>query len=132
LFADHFVAHFSRLYRKKIRVVSREMYQIMRQYSWPGNVRELKNVIQRAVLLARGAELTADLLPQRLRQLNGLAVDKCRPQYPIQLGMTLDEVEREYIKMTLASVNGNKMKAASALDISRRALYDKLKRFGML
>jgi DNA-binding NtrC family response regulator len=41
-------------------------------------------------------------------------------------------VEKEYIKMTLASVNGNKMKAASALGISRRALYNKLKRFGML
>jgi DNA-binding NtrC family response regulator len=132
LFADHFVAHFARLYQKKIRVVSRETYQIMRHFSWPGNVRELKNVIQRAVLLARGAELTPDVLPERLRQMNGFGMEKSRPPYPIQLGMTLDEVEREYIKLTLSSVNGNKMKAASALDISRRALYDKLKRFGML
>ena len=132
LFADHFVAHFSRLYRKKIRAISRETYHIVRQYSWPGNVRELKNVIQRAVLLARGAELTPDLLPSRLRSVNGFGCDKSRHHYPIQLGMTLEEVEREYIKMTLSSMNGNKMKAASALDISRRALYDKLKRFGML
>jgi DNA-binding protein Fis len=51
---------------------------------------------------------------------------------PIQFGMTLGEVEKEYIKLTLSSVNGNKRKAASLLGISRRALYNKLKRYDML
>jgi DNA-binding protein Fis len=46
--------------------------------------------------------------------------------------MALEEVEKEYIKMTLSSVNGNKLKAAALLAISRRALYNKLKRFNML
>jgi DNA-binding NtrC family response regulator len=92
----------------------------------------LKNVIQRAVLLAKGAELTPDLLPQRIREADGLENRGSIEQPPIHLGMSLGEVDKEYIKMTLASVNGNKMKAASALGISRRALYNKLKRFGML
>jgi DNA-binding NtrC family response regulator len=132
LLTDHFVARFAEMYRKDIRAVSRETYRLIRSYPWPGNVRELKNVVQRAVLLAKGHELTPDLLPQRMRDASGTGAVNRPEQYPIQLGMRLGEVEREYIKLTLSSLNGNKMKAASALGISRRALYNKLKRFGML
>jgi DNA-binding NtrC family response regulator len=132
LLTDHFVARFAELYKKDIRVVSRETYRLIRTYPWPGNVRELKNVVQRAVLLAKGTELTPDLLPQRIRDAGGDGAVNHPEQYSIQLGMRLGEVEREYIKLTLSSLNGNKMKAASALGISRRALYNKLKRFGML
>jgi DNA-binding NtrC family response regulator len=46
--------------------------------------------------------------------------------------MTLDEVEKEYIKLTLSFMNGNKAKTASSLGICRRALYSKLRRYGML
>jgi DNA-binding NtrC family response regulator len=132
LLTDHYVSRFDELYKRNIRVVSSETYRLLRRYTWPGNVRELKNVIQRAVLLAKGAELTPDLLPARIRENaegNGKAV---QPQYPIQLGMCLADVEKEFIKMTLSSVSGNKMKAASILGISRRALYNKLKRHGLL
>ena len=132
LLTDHFVARFAESYQRNIRLVSRETYRLMRRYRWPGNVRELKNVVQRAVLLAKGAELTPDLLPQRIRHADNSGTDKRTEQSPIQLGMSLGEVEKEYIKMTLSSMNGNKMQAASTLRISRRALYNKLKRFGML
>ena len=129
---DQFIARFAKLYKKDIQVVSRETYRLMRRYHWPGNVRELKNVIQRAVLLDKGVELTPDLLPQRIRDADDSGAPQSREQSPIKLGMSLGEVEKEYIKMTLASMNGNKMKATSILGISRRALYNKLKRFGML
>ncbi len=129
---DHFVARFAKLYRKNIRVVSRETYRLLRRYQWPGNVRELKNVIQRAVLLDKGVELTPDLLPQRIREAGDSTAPQAGELSPIKLGMSLEEVEKEYIKMTLSSMNGNKMKATSILRISRRALYNKLKRFGML
>jgi DNA-binding NtrC family response regulator len=105
---------------------------LLRAYSWPGNVRELKNVIQRAVLLAKGAELTPGLLPQRIREIAASEGAPSSMASPIQFGMTLGEVEKEYIKLTLSSVNGNKRKAASLLGISRRALYNKLKRYDML
>jgi transcriptional regulator with PAS, ATPase and Fis domain len=132
LLTDHFVARFAEVYRKEIRSVSRETYRLIRQYPWPGNVRELKNVVQPPVLLAKTPELTPELLPQRIRDghaaENGHAVEYS----PIRLGMKLDDVEKEYIKMTLSSVNGNKMQAASLLGISRRALYNKLKRAHLL
>ena len=132
LLTDHFVARFAEMYRKDIRAVSRETYRLIRQYPWPGNVRELKNVIQRAVLLAKSSELTPELLPQRIRDAD-VSENGCRADYsPIRLGMRLGDVEREYIRMTLSSVKGNKMQAASLLGISRRALYNKLKRTNLV
>ncbi len=132
LLTDHFVARFDEQYKRNIRVVAPETYRLLRRYSWPGNVRELKNVIQRAVLLTKGEELTPDLLPARIRELEGTLTMENPTQFPIQLGMSLAQVEKEFIKMTLNSVSGNKMKAASVLGISRRALYNKLKRFDLL
>ena len=132
LLTDHFVALFAELYKKDVRIVSSETYRLIRAYPWPGNIRELKNVIQRAVLLAKGPGLTPDLLPERIRDNDRSAATKPREYDPIQLGMSLEEVEKEYIRMALSSVNGNKVKAASLLKISRRTLYNKLKRFDLL
>jgi DNA-binding NtrC family response regulator len=132
LLTDHFVARFAEQYKKDIRLVSREVYALVRRYPWPGNIRELKNVVQRAVLLAKGPEITPDLLPQRVREADGPTGTSRADVFPIHLGMTLGEVEKEYLKISLASVNGNKLKAASVLGISRRALYNKLKKFGIL
>ena len=132
LLTDHFVARFAETYRKEIRSVSRETYRLIRQYPWPGNVRELKNVIQRAVLLAKTPELTPELLPQRIRDAHASRNGHSAEYSPIHLGMRLGDVEKEYIKMTLSSVKGNKMQAASLLGISRRALYNKLKRAHLL
>ena len=132
LLTDHFVSRFDDLYKKDVRVVSPETYRLLRRYPWPGNVRELKNVIQRAVLLAKSSELTPDLLPPRIRETEASSATEAPSQSPIQVGMPLAEIEKEFIEMTLASVSGNKRKAASILGISRRALYNKLKRFGVL
>jgi DNA-binding NtrC family response regulator len=129
---NHFISRFNEMYHKDIRTVSPDAYRSLRRYPWPGNVRELKNVIQRAILTAKTAELTADLLPERVLAADDSRSAKNAAQPPIQLGMTLAQVEKEFIKMTLASVGGSKMKAASVLRISRRALYNKLGRFGLL
>lgn len=132
LLTDHFVALFAGQYKKDIRTVSRETYRLIRNYPWPGNIRELKNVIQRAVLLSKGAELTPDLLPDRIRDPSGSEARAPREEHAIRLGMSLEEVEKAYIKMALDSVSGNKVKAASLLKISRRTLYNKLKRFELV
>jgi DNA-binding NtrC family response regulator len=120
------------MYKKNIQVVSPETYQLLRQYSWPGNVRELRNVIQRAVLMAQGAELTPDLLPARIREAGALRREEALRSPPIHLGMSLEAAEKEFVIMTLSSMGGNKTKAASILRISRRALYNKLKKYGLL
>ncbi|MBI4529086.1 MAG: sigma-54-dependent Fis family transcriptional regulator [Deltaproteobacteria bacterium] len=131
LLSNHFVPHFNAIYKKRVRAVAPETWRCLRAYSWPGNVRELKNVIQRAVLMAKGEELTPDLLPLRIRAASSVKTNAAAQQFPIHAGMTLDAVEREFILMTLALTNGNKKEAARNLGISRRALYDKLKKHGL-
>jgi len=129
---NHFISRFDTLYKKSIRIVPSEVYQILRSYPWPGNVRELKNVIQRAVIMAKGAELTADLLPARVIESGATARHTAPSPPPFHVGMSLDDAEMKLITMTLSSVSGNKLKAASILGISRRTLYDKLKKYGLL
>jgi two-component system, NtrC family, response regulator AtoC len=129
LLTNHFVPHFNAIYKKNVRIIPKETWLCLRNYSWPGNVRELKNVIQRAVLMAKGDELTFDLLPLRIRTLDTTTASSHLS--PIHVGMTLDSVEREFILMTLGATQGNKKEAAQQLGISRRALYDKLKKHGL-
>ena len=130
LLTNHFVPHFNAVYKKQVRAVAPEAWQCLRSYSWPGNVRELKNVIQRAVLMAKGEELTADLLPLRIRA--AAEANAAVQHFPIHAGMTLDAVEKEYMLMTLAATQGNKKETAQKLGISRRSLYDKLKKHRLL
>jgi DNA-binding NtrC family response regulator len=132
LLANHFVPHFNAIYKKKVRAVAPETWRCLRSYPWPGNVRELKNVIQRAVLMAKGEELSPEALPLRIRGANSVELNAPGRDFPIHAGMTLDAVEKEFVLMTLALTKGNKKEAAETLRISRRALYDKLKKHGLL
>ncbi|NIM21942.1 MAG: sigma-54-dependent Fis family transcriptional regulator, partial [Candidatus Latescibacteria bacterium] len=77
--------------------------RLLRRYHWPGNVRELKNVIQRAVLMAKGEEITPDLIPVRIREAGQPGKEFSFQTPTIHAGMTLDAVEKEFIAMTLAS-----------------------------
>jgi DNA-binding NtrC family response regulator len=81
------------------------------------------------VLVAEGEELTLDLLPARIRNAEQSEHSSMLGATRIHVGMTLGAVEKEFIALTLMSVAGNKQKAAKILGISRRALYDKLKKF---
>lgn len=130
--ADHFCSRFDIMYGKKIRAIVPEAFRYLRRYAWPGNVRELKNVIQRAILMAKGEELTPDLIPARIREAVDSNVSAEMQRFPIHVGMTLGAVEKEFIAMTLLSTGGNKKEAAIVLGISRRALYNKLKKHGLL
>ncbi len=129
---NHFISRFDAMYKKSIRIVPPSVYQLLRLYPWPGNVREMKNVIQRAVIMAKGAELTPDLLPLRIREVGETAQVANPSPPPIHVGMSLEDAEMKLVTMTLSSVGGNKLKAASILGISRRSIYDKLKKYGLL
>jgi DNA-binding NtrC family response regulator len=132
LLTNHFVGVYSAMYQKKVKAVTSETYRILRRYPWPGNVRELKNVIQRAVLMTQGEELTPDVIPSRIRDAADSTDHAAKPQSPIRAGMTLRDVEKEFIAMTLAATGGNKKEAALQLGISRRALYNKLSQYGLI
>jgi DNA-binding NtrC family response regulator len=82
--------------------------------------------------MAKGEELTLDLIPERIRENLDSGAPVATPQSPIRPGMTLEAVEKQYIQMTLNATQGNKKEAASQLGISRRALYNKLSKHGLI
>jgi len=125
---DYFLSQFAAMYGKDVERVSHETYKMLRRYPWPGNIRELKNVIQTAVLMVDGKELTPEFIPRRIRDAIGSDQKHDDAICSIRVGATLDSVEKELIRMTLSRVGGNKKLAASILGISRRSLYNKIKK----
>ena len=91
------------------------------EHPWPGNVRELEHAVERAALLARGAEIEPDDLGLRAVGADGAALER----------MTLDEAEAHLIQRALARHEGNVIAAAKALGLSRSALYRRLAHHGM-
>ena len=91
-------------------------------YRWPGNVRELENVIERAIALSEGSEITLDDLAPQVKERR--APDMLAGA--LVRGMTLSDLEREYIERVLAAEGGNKTRAANRLGLDRKTLYRKL------
>lgn len=121
LLTDYFVERFGRQIGKRVQGVSPEALTILQSYRWPGNIRELQNVIERAVILCRGAISVADL-PATL-----LACDSDAQE----LG-TLKDLEREAILSALEKTGGNRRRAAEELGLSRRTLQYRLKEYGLI
>jgi transcriptional regulator with PAS, ATPase and Fis domain len=99
----------------------------LERYGWPGNVRELKHVVERAVMSldASRDELRAADLPLELFE------DQEQTFQPVSSGLpTLDEVERRYIELVLRQVKDNQGEASRILGISRKALWEKRRRYG--
>lgn len=108
----------------KVLAVAPEVMMCFEDYHWPGNIRQLKNLVERAVVLARKDKITLDELPEEF-----LAASQKRPgtRKHQASNKTLKELENEAIKETLKECKGNKSKAAKMLGISRKAFYKKLK-----
>ena len=94
-------------------------------YGWPGNVRELRSAVERAALLATGERLTAADLPPHLRS-DPAALFASRERPP-----SLKEVEQAYIRHVLREADGQQTRAARVLGISRKALWEKRRRYGI-
>lgn len=126
--ASHYLEKFSTETGKRIRGFTPDALEQMLHYRWPGNVRELKNVIERAVVLARGDYIGVDDLT-----LSNLATSSESGELPIPKGsyepQPLAEVERRHILATLNATGWNKSRAAAILGIERSTLDRKIRRY---
>jgi DNA-binding NtrC family response regulator len=99
----------------------------MQSYNWPGNVRELANAVERAVVLASGAEITPDLLPSPSAEE--------KPQNEIAAGIALEEAmlqfKKQFIAKTLELTGSNQSQAAQMLNIQRTYLSRLIKELGL-
>lgn len=125
LLAMHFVHKYAGKMGRDITALSQRMIDSLVAYSWPGNVRELENVIERAVILHRGAGRTLD---------EPVAVPASHPTAGSQAATTLPEMESTMIRQALEACNwiiGGKKGAAMRLDMAPSTLRERMKKYGI-
>jgi DNA-binding NtrC family response regulator len=99
--------------------------ELLRGYLWPGNVRELRSIVERAALLTAEGEVAATALPSHVLE-QPATLWAGRERRP-----TLKDVELAYIRYVLDAMEGNQTRAAGVLGISRKALWEKRRRYGI-
>jgi DNA-binding NtrC family response regulator len=126
LLTREFLRRYSEEFGKDLARISPEAKKLICAYLWPGNVRELENVIMRAVITADGDTLTPNSLKSQVQS------SEIQPDSVIlEVGTTLEEAEKQLIARTLVEVDGNKGEAARLLGISRKGIYNKVKKYGI-
>ena len=125
LLVAYFLKKYSSIMKKEVFKVSEDALNLLINYDYPGNVRELENIVERAVVLCNSSQLEVEHLPDDLKELKIQVFAKKEGKF-----MTLEELEREYIKWVLKEV-GNKTIAAQILGIDRVSLWRKIKNYGL-
>lgn len=123
LLANHFLQNFCTKYHKTIKNISSKAEQTLLNYSWPGNVRELQHVLERAVIMTDGIEITESDLQ--------LSPQKFGNQAILQTDMPLDEMEKMMVNKAIEKYKGNISRAAAELGLTRAALYRRIEKFGL-
>ena len=123
LLAHAFVRRFAEEQNRGAMTMREDAVRAIEAHLWPGNVRELENCIKRAVIMAEGNQLTADDI--------GLSGVESPDAVPLDLRQARDDAERRVIIAAMARADGNVVKAAELLGVSRPTLYDLMHRFGL-
>ncbi|MGC2305455.1 sigma-54-dependent transcriptional regulator [Candidatus Binatus sp.] len=123
LLIKHFLVRASAEAGKPPPELDADTTEFLTHYRWPGNIRELQNALQQAVLLCSGGKITRSDLPDRI---TGKHHSPARLEELASRRMPLQEVEREYARAVLASVNNHRGEAAAILGVDRKTLTRKL------
>ncbi|MCX8063732.1 MAG: sigma-54 dependent transcriptional regulator [Candidatus Hydrogenedentes bacterium] len=134
---DHFLHKFSIELGKEVYEIDDEVMNIFMKYPWPGNVRELENIIERAVVLALGPQITTRELPYELisyveeckeKEIKKFKGKDIEEEKTFSLEKHTEEMERELILKTLEKFHWNKTKTAEHLGLKRTTLQYKIKK----
>jgi|EndMetStandDraft_5_1072996.scaffolds.fasta_scaffold05334_6 DNA-binding NtrC family response regulator len=123
--AETFLARERQRKTTPARAFARETADALKGYAWPGNVRELRSVIERAALYTTGDVVASAALPPHILE-QPATLWSGRDRRP-----SLKEIEKEYIRYVLDQVAGQQTRAAAILGISRKALWEKRRRYGI-
>jgi Nif-specific regulatory protein len=127
--SHYFLQRFNAETGRKLRGFTPEAMEMMRKYRWPGNVRELKNVVERAVVLARGEFIEReDLTLSQISTAGDTGEQQLAHAQPFRPA-SLSEIERDHILATLIATNWNKSQTAALLGIERSTLDRKIRRY---
>jgi DNA-binding NtrC family response regulator len=135
--ADHFVGHFNQEFHKDVTGIERGALAVMQAHDWPGNVRELRNLIERAMLQARGRLLTLADLSVGLKAptvVTGPTGAGPLSEPVVRLGdegIDLEDLERQLVVQAMERTGQNQSRAAELLGLSRDQLRYRLEKFGL-
>lgn len=124
--------HFLKKYRRGREVmISKEAMNQLMDYHWPGNVRELENIIQRAVVMTMGDIITKNDLPFSMKTFHNSLSEPYLQDDKLPFKNIIQRVEKDLILEALDRTDGNQTLAADILDINRRLLYSKMKKYNI-
>ena len=127
---DALIEQANRKHNCRVTGLNPDALDVLQAHNWPGNVRELRNVVERAVVLSGEGSI-----PEEHLRLHPQLVARVATEVPTEnilrlpVGRTLQDVEKDYIQMTLRHANNNKRRAAAILGVSPRTLYKRLAEF---
>ena len=119
--------HFAHLYGAPgaMTRMTGELLARLEEQAWPGNVRELANFVRRAVALSRGGEIGLEAFD------HGKSSPRSVPAPEWKAGLSLGEMERQLLAMTLESTGGNRSRTAELLGVSLRTVRNKIREYGL-
>ena len=124
LLVNHFLARYAAENDKAVGEISKEALELLTRYAYPGNVRELQNIVERAVVMARGAVVTCADLPAEVQKAAPAPVADTLPAQ-------VEELEKKAIAQALERAGGVQSQAAELLGLTERNLRYKLKKYGL-
>src|SRR6202047_1534785 len=130
LLAEHFIVKFAEENDRPVRRITPEALRPLMSYSWPGNVRELENVIERAVVLSSGPEISMDLLPDSMMG-RGSSFSMHDAPSDASLFEIVEDVERRVITDMLERCNWNQTEAAERFHVPLSTLNQKIRRLNI-
>lgn len=125
LLAAHFLKSFAKANGMDPKELTAAGVRALESYGFPGNIRELKNIVERAFLLSQGDTIGEESVRLSLQQGGGAAAQ------PAVMATTLEGMEEEMIRRSLARHNGNVTRVAAELGITRAALYRRIEKYGI-
>jgi DNA-binding NtrC family response regulator len=123
-----FVEEANATYGRTVRSIPDAIMKRLMAYPWPGNIRQLRNVITNAVILSEGEEIAGLELGDSAAHKDELLIDG---DLHAMMTRYSSDMEKRIIRTVLQRSNGNITKSASALGISRKTLYEKIRRYGL-
>jgi len=133
LLLEHYMTKYNAEFHKSFRHISQPAHRLLMAYRWPGNVRELRNLVERILILEQGDTILPEHLPPEIT----LAADQAgstaaQPRFRLPpTGISLEAVERDFVRQSLEATDGNQTHAAQLLGISRDALRYRMQKFGL-
>lgn len=127
LLTRHFIRQFSQKHNIQTEGISSSAQALLEAHPWPGNVRELRNVIERALIIAKGGWIEPQHLPMYLQSIKAGS----SPTIQLPAGTTLAEAEKLLIMQTLERTGNNKAETARQLGLDVKTIRNKLKSYGI-